>query len=404
MIKQITVVILLLAIASNALGAEQSIPEPNESKVHVLSYDNYYRFLERHPLILMEFYAPWCTHCQELAPHYREAAKLLQEMDLPTPVVLAKYNDGDEYNRRLRAGSPEMYNYSAYPALLVFQDGEHEFYRGGREPEDIVFYMSALAKGLDPRKEEEKQRPGLYKKEPHYDPKLMIDLEPEFFNETVLSKSKENNVLWIVEFYSDRCPFCKSLAPEIEKAAKALKKEFPDSIRFGGVNSRIYHDLAERHGITGYPWVTSFYMGDKVEDMAGLGGAESVINWGKAKRSAVWKKDSGEDIPYDDGVEKALESLKNGGAHALKSSNNKKETVEVSSSGETNTAAEVDVSTLDLEQMIEYAMEYNIMSLKNVQKMRQAVRKRKTTEEKAKLKVFDKVKPLLKLLREAGKI
>merc|ERR1711975_36823 len=126
-------------------------------------------------------------------------------------------------------------------------------------------------------------------------------------------------------------------------------------------------------------------------------------NWGKAKRSAVWKKDSGEDIPYDNGVEKALESLKNGGAHALKSSNNK-ETVEVSSSGETNTAAEVDVSTLDLEQMIEYAMEYNIMSLKNVQKMRQAVRKRKITEEKAKLKVFDKVKPLLKLLREAGKI
>lgn len=36
--------------------------------------------------------------------------------------------------------------------------------------------------------------------------------------------------------------------------------------------------------------------------------------------------------------------------------------------------------------------------------MRQAVRKRKITEEKAKLKVFDKVKPLLKLLREAGKI
>ena len=62
MIKQITVVILLLAIASNALGAEQSIPEPNDSKVHVLSYDNYYRFLERHPLILMGiFYAPWCT-------------------------------------------------------------------------------------------------------------------------------------------------------------------------------------------------------------------------------------------------------------------------------------------------------------------------------------------------------
>lgn len=401
MIRQIAAAVLALVAATHFADADSAgIPEPNDSKVHVLSYDNYYRFLERHPLILMEFYAPWCKHCQELAPHYREAAKRLHSMDLPTPVVLAKYNDGDEYNRRLRAGAPEMYNYSAYPALLVFQDGEHEFYRGGREPEDIVFYMSALAKGLDPHKEEEKQRPGLYKKEPHYDPKLMIDLEPEFFNETVLSKSKENNVLWIVEFYSDRCPFCKSLAPEIEKAAKAIKKKFPDQVRFGGVNSRIYHDLAERHGITGYPWVTSFYMGKKVEDMAGLGGADSVINWATSKHSEVWKKGNGEDIPYDDGVAKALASLKNGGAHVVSSGEKK---VEVSASGESKVAS-VDIDTLNLEQMVTYAMEYNIMSLKNVQKMRQAVRKRKTTEDKAKAKIFEKVKPLLNLLREAGKI
>ena len=34
-------------------------------------------------------------------------------------------------------------------------------------------------------------------------------------------------------------------------------------------DSRVYHDLAEEHGITSYPWVTSFYKGKKVEDMAG---------------------------------------------------------------------------------------------------------------------------------------
>ena len=288
----------------------------------------------------------------------------------------SKVHDGDEYNRRLRAGSPEMYNYSAYPALLVFQDGEHEFYRGGREPEDIVFYMSALAKGLTLTKRRKSKGQVCIKKS-HITTLIMIDLEPEFFNETVLSKSKENNVLWIVEFYSDRCPFCKSLAPEIEKAAKAIKKKFPDEIRFGGVNSRIYHDLAERHGITGYPWVTSFYMGKKVEDMAGLGGADSVINWATSKHAAVWKKDSGEDIPYDDGVAKALASLKNGGAHTA---NNAEKTVEVAATGEAKPAS-VDIDTLDLEQMVTYAMEYNIMSLKNVQKMRQAIRKRKTTED-----------------------
>ncbi len=54
-------------------------------------------------------------------------------------------------------------------------------------------------------------------------------------------------------------------------------------IAFGGVNSRVYHDIAEKHGITSYPWVTSFYKGKKIEDMAGLGGWESVYNWAKAK-------------------------------------------------------------------------------------------------------------------------
>ena len=29
--------------------------------------------------------------------------------------------------------------------------------------------------------------------------------------------------IWIVEFYSDHCPFCKSLAPELIKAARASK-------------------------------------------------------------------------------------------------------------------------------------------------------------------------------------
>ena len=59
-------------------------------------------------------------------------------------------------------------------------------------------------------------------------------------------------------------------------------------------------------------------MGKKVEDMAGLGGADSVIHWATSKHADVWKKGNGQDIPYDDGVAKALASLKNGGAHMAK--------------------------------------------------------------------------------------
>ena len=69
--------------------------------------------MKKNPLVLMEFYAPWCGHCQQLAPQYREAAKELAKADLPVPVVLAKMDDTNEDNRRLRAGAPEMFNLSS---------------------------------------------------------------------------------------------------------------------------------------------------------------------------------------------------------------------------------------------------------------------------------------------------
>ncbi len=46
-------------------------------------------------------------HCQDLAPKYREAAAILSTADLPRPVVLAKYDDSTDSQRRLRAGAED---------------------------------------------------------------------------------------------------------------------------------------------------------------------------------------------------------------------------------------------------------------------------------------------------------
>jgi len=285
-----------LALASSALqpAAGQGIKEPKGSKVSVLNKDLFPRFIARNPLVLMEWYAPWCGHCQELAPRYREAAEQLAKLkkagEIPRAVKLAKMDDADEYNREGRFGAPDMYNFSSYPALYVFEDGEmKDPYYGGREVEDIVFWMASLSKGLDPIEEEVKQRPGLYKKKTD----ALPDLSFETFNATVKRPAAEgNNAVYIVEFYSDRCPFCISLSPDIIVAAEKVRGEVPNAI-VAACNSRIYGEVARSNGVTGYPWVAAFYNGEKVEDMAGLGGADSIVSFAKRVTEEVFNEGLG---------------------------------------------------------------------------------------------------------------
>jgi len=194
------------------------------------------------------------------------------------------------------------------------------------------------------------------------------------------------------------------------KAARTIKKKFPDEVRFGGINSRIFHELAERFGVTGWPWVSSFYMGEKVEDMAGLGGAESVINWATQKKEEVWKAGNGDDTsPFNDGLgaesegcgTKERESCTAAGADMAHTVIGDGKNSPVAND---KAAAPLKEGDVDLENMIEIALKYNVMPLKSVQKMRRAIRLRKITEEKASTKVFKKIHPVLSLLRELGKI
>ena len=62
------------------------------SDVIDLTPDTFDEIVKPDPLMLVEFFAPWCGHCKALAPHYEEAATALKEHG----IKLAKVNCVDE--------------------------------------------------------------------------------------------------------------------------------------------------------------------------------------------------------------------------------------------------------------------------------------------------------------------
>ncbi|PNX67631.1 protein disulfide isomerase-like 1-4-like [Trifolium pratense] len=97
-------------------------PEIDEKDVVVLKDNNFTDVVNKNRFVLVEFYAPWCGHCQALAPEYAAAATELKSEN----VVLAKVDATEE------SEVSQKFDVQGFPTILFFIDGVHKTYSGQR--------------------------------------------------------------------------------------------------------------------------------------------------------------------------------------------------------------------------------------------------------------------------------
>lgn len=112
--------------------------KPPPEEVVTLTSENFDEFINEQALTLVEFYAPWCGHCKQLAPEYEKAAKKLKAQG--STIKLAKVDATVEKDLA------QKYGVSGFPTLYVMRHGRRSEYKGPRESSGIFDYMIGQAR------------------------------------------------------------------------------------------------------------------------------------------------------------------------------------------------------------------------------------------------------------------
>ena len=102
-----------------------------------LTKDNFEKIITDSPMVIVDFWAPWCGPCRGFAPVYEKAAETHAD------VVFGKVNTDQEQEL---AGA---FNIRSIPTLMVFREQVVLFQQAGALPASALEQVISQAKALD---------------------------------------------------------------------------------------------------------------------------------------------------------------------------------------------------------------------------------------------------------------
>jgi len=195
---------------------------------------------------LVEFFAPWCGHCKNLAPVYEELAGTYEFAK--DKVVIAKV-DADQHK-----SLGKDYGVTGFPTLKWF-DGKSKTpsdYSSGRDLESLQGFIADKT-GINPKS------------------KKSLPSAVEYLTDSTFNSSIGAARDALVAFTTPWCGHCKNLAPTWEKLASAFASEAGVLIAKVDCDAPNAKATAEQAGVKSYPTI-NFYPKGSTEAVPYTGG------------------------------------------------------------------------------------------------------------------------------------
>jgi len=254
----------LVKFINQQMGIEQPEEEkvePEEAKVdnglYILTEKSFEKHIETGDHFI-KFYAPWCGHCQKLAPAWAELAKAYED---DAKVKISKL-DCTQAQSVCQANEVR-----GYPTLQYIRNGKLvEAYKGGRDLASLKTFVSEMtgseAKDAVPVEEVKS---------------AVVHLNKDNFDGEI----KEG--VTFIKFFAPWCGHCKRLAPTWEE----LAGKFADTagVKIAKVDctegNNKNREICTAQGVNGFPTLNIYKDGEKVDEYNGkrtIGDLEAFVN------------------------------------------------------------------------------------------------------------------------------